>query len=204
MSNEITLENNVTKPYKGKPIVITISREYGSGGRFVGKLVSEKLGIPFYDKEIIDLASKKSGLDTNYIKKIDQTKTKSYMNNNEDLLYIAEEKVIKNIGKDSCVIVGRCADYILRKNKNLIKIFLYSDILSKEKRAILYYGLKEKNIQKQLEKIDKERAKHYKFYTGQDWKDSSNYDFMLNVDKYGVEESANIIVNYIENILKEK
>ena len=204
VSNEITLENNVTKHYNGKPIVITISREYGSGGRFVGKLVSEKLGIPFYDKEIIDLASKKSGLDTNYIKKIDQTKTKSYMNNNEDLLYIAEEKVIKNIGKDSCVIVGRCADYILRKNKNLIKIFLYSNQSSKEKRAILYYGLKEKNIQKQLEKIDKERAKHYKFYTGQDWKDSSNYDFMLNVDKYGVEETANIIVNYIENILKEK
>ena len=126
------------------------------------------------------------------------------MNNNEDLLYIAEEKVIKNIGKDSCVIVGRCADYILRKNKNLIKIFLYSDVSSKEKRAVLYYGLKEKNIQKKLEKIDKERAKHYKFYTGQDWKDSSNYDFMLNVDKYGVEESANIIVNYIKNILKEK
>ena len=203
-SNEITLENNVTKPYKGHPVVITISREYGSGGRFVGKLVSEKLGIPFYDKEIIDLSSKKSGLDTNYIKKIDQTKTKSYMNNNEDLLYIAEEKVIKNIGKDSCVIVGRCADYILRKNKNLIKIFLYSDQSSKEKRAVLYYGLKEKNIQKQLEKIDKERAKHYKFYTGQDWKDSSNYDFMLNVDKYGVEESANIIVNYVKSILKEK
>ena len=203
-SNEITLENNVTKPYKGKLVVITISREYGSGGRFVGKLVSEKLGIPFYDKEIIDLASRKSGLDTNYIKKIDQTKTKSYMNNNDDLLYIAEEKVIKNIGKDSCVIVGRCADYILRKNKNLIKIFLYSDQSSKEKRAILYYGLKEKNIQKQLEKIDKERAKHYKFYTGQDWKDSSNYDFMLNVDKYGVEESANIIVNYVKSILKEK
>ena len=203
-SNEITLENNITKPYNGKPVVITISREYGSGGRFVGKLVSDKLGIPFYDKEIIDLASKKSGLDTNYIKKIDQTKTKSYMNNNDDLLYIAEEKVIKNIGKDSCVIVGRCADYILRKNKNLIKIFLYSDVSSKEKRAVLYYGLKEKNIQKKLEKIDKERAKHYKFYTGQDWKDSSNYDFMLNVDRYGVEESANIIVNYVENILKEK
>lgn len=202
--NEITLENNVTKPYNGKPVVITISREYGSGGRFVGKLVSEKLGIPFYDKEIIDLASKKSGLDTNYIKEIDQTKTKSYMNNNDDLLFIAEEKVIKNIGKDSCVIVGRCADYILRKNKNLIKIFLYSDISSKEKRAILYYGLKEKNIQKKLEKIDKERAKHYKFYTGQDWKESSNYDFMLNVDKNGVEESANIIVNYVKSVLKEK
>ena len=148
VSNEITLENNVTKPYKGKPIVITISREYGSGGRFVGKLVSGKLGIPFYDKEIIDLASKKSGLDTNYIKKIDQTKTKSYMNNNEDLLYIAEEKVIKNIGKDSCVIVGRCADYILRKNKNLIKIFLYSDLSSKEKKSYSLLWFKRKKYSK--------------------------------------------------------
>lgn len=202
--DEITLENNITKPYNGKPVIITISREYGSGGRFVGKLVSEKLGIPFYDKGIIDLASKKSGLDTNYIKKIDQTKTKSYMNNNEDLLFIAEEKVIKNIAKDSCVIVGRCADYILRKNKNLIKIFLYSDKKSREKRAVLYYGLKEESALKQIEKIDKERAKHYKFYTGAYWKDSSNYDIMLNVDKYGVEETANIIVNYVENILKEK
>lgn len=202
-SKEVNLESNSLNSYDGKHVVITISREYGSGGRFVGKLVSEKLGIPFYDKEIINLASKKSGLNADYIESIDQTKKgSSYINNNDDLLYIAEEKVIKSVSKDSCVIVGRCADYILRKNKDLIKVFLYSDPASKEKRAILYYGLKEKNVLKEIEKIDKEREKHYKFYTGTDWKNFSNYDIMLNVDKYGVEKTADIIVDYINNLNK--
>lgn len=202
-SKEVNLESNSLNSYDGKHVVITISREYGSGGRFVGKLVSEKLGIPFYDKEIINLASKKSGLNADYIESIDQTKKgSSYINNNDDLLYIAEEKVIKSVSKDSCVIVGRCADYILRKNKDLIKVFLYSDPASKEKRAILYYGLKEKNVLKEIEKIDKEREKHYKFYTGTDWKNFSNYDIMLKVDKYGVEKTADIIVDYINNLNK--
>lgn len=202
-SKEVNLESNSLNSYDGKHVVITISREYGSGGRFVGKLVSEKLGIPFFDKEIINLASKKSGLNADYIESIDQTKKgSSYINNNDDLLYIAEEKVIKSVSKDSCVIVGRCADYILRKNKDLIKVFLYSDPASKEKRAILYYGLKEKNVLKEIEKIDKEREKHYKFYTGTDWKNFSNYDIMLNVDKYGVEKTADIIVDYINNLNK--
>lgn len=202
-SKKMNLEANTSNSYNGKHVIVTISREYGSGGRFVGKLVSEKLGIPFYDKEIINLASKKSGLNIDYIESIDQTKgCSSYINNNDDLLYVAEEKVIKSVSKDSCVIVGRCADYILRKNKDLIKVFLYSDPSSKEKRAILYYGLKEKNVLKEIEKIDKEREKHYKFYTGTDWKNFSNYDIMLNVDKYGVEKTADIIVDYINNLNK--
>lgn len=202
-SKKMNLEANTSNSYNGKHVIVTISREYGSGGRFVGKLVSEKLGIPFYDKEIINLASIKSGLNVDYIESIDQTKgCSSYINNNDDLLYVAEEKVIKSVSKDSCVIVGRCADYILRKNKDLIKVFLYSDPSSKEKRAILYYGLKEKNILKEIEKIDKEREKHYKFYTGTDWKNFSNYDIMLNVDKYGVEKTADIIVDYINNLNK--
>lgn len=202
-SKKMNLEANTSNSYNGKHVIVTISREYGSGGRFVGKLVSEKLGIPFYDKEIINLASKKSGLNVDYIESIDQTKgCSSYINNNDDLLYMAEEKVIKSVSKDSCVIVGRCADYILRKNKDLIKVFLYSDPSSKEKRAILYYGLKEKNVLKEIEKIDKEREKHYKFYTGTDWKNFSNYDIMLNVDKYGVEKTADIIVDYINNLNK--
>ena len=202
-SKKMNLEANTSNSYNGKHVIVTISREYGSGGRFVGKLVSEKLGIPFYDKEIINLASKKSGLNVDYIESIDQTKgCSSYINNNDDLLYMAEEKVIKSVSKDSCVIVGRCADYILRKNKDLIKVFLYSDPSSKEKRAILYYGLQEKNVLKEIEKIDKERENHYKFYTGTDWKNFSNYDIMLNVDKYGVEKTADIIVDYINNFNK--
>ncbi len=187
--------------YKGKHIVITISREYGSGGRFVGKLVSKKLGIPFYDKELISLSAKESGLSEQYIEEIDQKKkSATYINNNDDRLFIAEKEVINNLAKKSCVIVGRCADYILKDNKDTVKIFLYSDSKSKEKRAIKYYGLNEKNALKEIEKINKERAKHYKFYTDREWKNFDNYDFAFNVDKYGVEKTADNIVEIIKSI----
>ena len=187
--------------YKGKHIVITISREYGSGGRFVGKLVSKKLGIPFYDKELISLSAKESGLSEQYIEEIDQKKKPAtYINNNDDRLFIAEKEVINNLAKKSCVIVGRCADYILKDNKDSVKIFLYSDSKSKEERAIKYYGLNEKNALKEIEKINKERAKHYKFYTDREWKNFDNYDFAFNVDKYGVEKTADNIVEIIKSI----
>lgn len=187
--------------YKGKHIVITISREYGSGGRFVGKLVSKKLGIPFYDKELISLSAKESGLSEQYIEEIDQKKkSATYINNNDDRLFIAEKEVINNLAKKSCVIVGRCADYILKDNKDTVKIFLYSDSKSKEKRAIKYYGLNEKNALKEIEKINKERAKHYKFYTDREWKNFDNYDFAFNVDRYGVEKTADNIVEIIKSI----
>ena len=187
--------------YKGKHIVITISREYGSGGRFVGKLVSKKLGIPFYDKELISLSAKESGLSEQYIEEIDQKKkSATYINNNDDRLFIAEKEVINNLAKKSCVIVGRCADYILKDSKDTVKIFLYSDSKSKEKRAIKYYGLNEKNALKEIEKINKERAKHYKFYTDREWKNFDNYDFAFNVDKYGVEKTADNIVEIIISI----
>ena len=186
--------------YKGKHIVITISREYGSGGRFVGKLVSKKLGIPFYDKELISLSAKESGLSEQYIEEIDQKKkSATYINNNDDRLFIAEKEVINNLAKKSCVIVGRCADYILKDNKDAIKIFLYSDSKSKENRAIKYYGLDEKNALKEIEKINKDRAKHYKFYTDREWKNFDNYDFAFNVDKYGVEKTADNIVEIIKS-----
>ena len=183
--------------YNGKHIVITISREYGSGGRFVGKLVAQKLGVPFYDKEIISLSAKQSGLSETYIEKIDQRKkSASYANNNDDRLFIAEQKVIEELAqKSSCVVVGRCADYILRNNSDTLKVFLYSDAESKMDRAVKYYGLKKENALKEINKINKDRAKHYKFYTGREWQDFKNYDLLLNVDKYGVEKTA-------ENILE--
>ena len=183
--------------YNGKHIVITISREYGSGGRFVGKLVAQKLGVPFYDKEIISLSAKQSGLSEMYIEKIDQRKkSASYVNNNDDRLFIAEQKVIEELAKkSSCVVVGRCADYILRNNNNTLKVFLYSDTESKKDRAVKYYDLKEEDALKEINKINKDRSKHYKFYTGREWRDFKNYDLLLNVDKYGDEKTA-------ENILK--
>lgn len=198
--NETYQEKEQTNnTYNGKHIVITISREYGSGGRFVGRLVAEKLGLPFYDKELISLSAKESGLSEEYVKMADEKKkSASYSNNNDDRLFIAEQKVIEKLAKSSCVIVGRCADYILKDNKDVIKIFLYSDSKSKEKRAIKYYGLNSKTALRKIDKINKERAKYYKFYTNREWKDFSNYDLSFNVDKYGVEKTAENIINIIE------
>lgn len=192
-------KEQINNTYNGKHIVITISREYGSGGRFVGRLVAEKLGLPFYDKELISLSAKESGLSEEYVKMTDEKKkSASYINNNDDRLFIAEQKVIEKLAKSSCVIVGRCADYILKDNKDAIKIFLYSDSKSKEKRAIKYYGLNSKTALRKIDKINKERSKHYKFYTNREWKDFSNYDLSFNVDKYGVEKTAENIINIIE------
>ena len=126
------------KIYNGPKVVITISREYGSGGRYVGKLLAEDLGVKFYDKELISLISKKTGLSSNYVEENDQKLVSAkFVDNNDDKIFIAEERVIKNLAKkESCVIVGRCADFILKDNKNVIKVFLYSDEKSKEKLIV--------------------------------------------------------------------
>lgn len=168
--------------------VITISREYGSGGRYVAKLLAEKLSIPCYDAELIRLTAEESGFTKDFIEKNDQTRNNYYLNDNQ--IFEAETKVIKKLAKEPCIIVGRCADYILKNKKDVINVFLYSDELSKEKRAIKYYGLSKEKALKQITKINKERAKHYKFYTNRNWQALENYDIMLNVDKCGVFQTA--------------
>ena len=187
------------KNYQGRHIVVTISREYGSGGRYVGKILADKLGINFYDKELITLSSKESGLGENYINAIDEKmKSGKYEKNNDDRLFIAEQKVIESLAySKSCVIIGRCADYILKDEKDVLKVFLYSDDENKVNRACNYYGLKKEKALKTINKINNERAKHYKYYTNRNWKDINNYDLMINVDKYGVEKSAEIIEEVI-------
>lgn len=175
--------------------VITIGREYGSGGRYVGELLAKELGIPFYDKEIIFLTAKKSGYAESFIAKYEESKNLFYEQDND--IFVAETKVIKKISKTPCVIVGRCADSILEKQKNVLKVFLYSDEKSKLKRIHKYYH--EENAEKILKKKDKERAKHYKYYTGKDWKDYSHYDIALNVDKFGIQNTVETIKNIVLN-----
>lgn len=183
-------------------IIITINREYGSGGRYVGKLLAEKLNIAFYDKELINEISKGTGLSKKYIEENEQKKHTlgSSEYNNEDALFVAETKAIKKVARNSCVIVGRCADYVLGKKKNTYNIFLYSLIEDEVKRAVKYYGLDKAKAkaEKKINKINKERAKHYKYYTGRNWKEFSNYDMCLNVDLLGIEETANVIINMIQ------
>ena len=192
--------NNENK-YVGKKIIITIGREYGSGGHYVGKLLAKKLGVNFYDKNIISLVSKESGLSKNYIASNEESLNNAkYESNNDNLIFIAESKVIKKIAKtESCVIVGRCADYILDGNKDVLKVFLYSDEASKINRCVKYYGISKNKALNEIKKIDKERSKHYNFYTNKEWGNVSNYDLLINVDKYGVESTADLIYNYIIN-----
>ncbi|MCI5967743.1 MAG: MATE family efflux transporter [Tenericutes bacterium] len=196
--DEIETYNQVSN-YNGPKVVVTISREYGSGGRYVGKILANKMNLPFYDKELISLTAKESGFSKSYVSKNDEIMSSTkYENNNDDRMFIAESKVIKNLAKNSCVIVGRCSDFILKDSKNTLKVFLYSDNKSKVKRAVKYYGLKEEKALKEIEKINKQREKHYKYYTNREWKDPNNYDLMLNVDLLGVEKCADIIKNIIE------
>ena len=192
--------NNENK-YEGKKIIVTIGREYGSGGHYVGKLLAKKLGVNFYDKNIISLVRKESGLSKNYIASNEESLNNAkYESNNDNLIFIAELKVIKKIAKsESCVIVGRCADYILDGNKDVLKVFLYSDEASKINRCVKYYGLSKNKALNETKKIDKERSKHYNFYTNKEWGNVSNYDLLINVDKYGVECTANLIYGYIIN-----
>lgn len=197
--DEINLTNNKNH------FVITISREYGSGGRYIGKLVAKKLGIKLYDKEIITKLSETTGLSTEYIKTheqktniLDNLNNGYYYNlNNNDELFIKESDLIKELAKESCVIIGRCADYILKDQKNVTKIFIYSDMKNKIKRATKYYKLNKNNAEKEINKINKLRSNHYKHYTGETWNNPENYDLCINSDTLGVEDTAELICKLI-------
>ena len=187
--------------------VITVAREYGSGGRYVARLIADKLGIKFYDKDFITKVAQETGLTESYIEENEQKR--GILANLEqdggaglsgrDELFIKESEIIKKIAKEeSCVIVGRCSDYVLKDDKDTVKVFVYSNDDDKIKRATKYYGLEEKSADKEIKKIDKMRANHYKYYTGREWKDYSNYDICINSDALGVEKSADIICEMIE------
>ncbi|MCM1060995.1 MAG: MATE family efflux transporter [Eubacterium sp.] len=193
-----------------RQILITVSREYGSGGRYIGKMIAEKLRIGFYDKKLIIKLAEKTGLSEKYIENSEQKRNvlsdfnKGYYGepSNEDELFIKESEIIKEIAdNESCVIIGRCADYILENRKELIKVFIYSNMPDKVKRAVAYYGLDKDKAEKEIRKNDKERAIHYKHYTNRDWTDKSNYDICMNSDFLGVEKTAEIICEMINERL---
>lgn len=196
-------EEIVTNPNLKNRIIITINREYGSGGRYIGNLLGKELGIRCYDKNLIDLVAKDSNLSVDYIINHDQIKNSySGLNNSynlDDELFISEHKVILELAKkDSCIIIGRCADYILKDMKNVLKVFIYTDEKNKVNRAVKYYGLKKKEAEKEIEKINKARKKHYKYYTNQEWNDPSNYDICLN-SNMGIENCVAILKDLVKN-----
>ena len=188
-------------------IIITIAREYGSGGRYIGKLVSEKLGIKLYDKEFIEEMAQSTGLSAEYIQENEQKRTMLdnfndgyYVGlNNADELFIKESELIKELAnKESCVIIGRCADFILKDKDNVIKIFINNSMDNKIKRATEFYGMNREKAKKEISRINKLRANHYKYYTENNWKDPSNYDICINSDAIGMENAVELICDVVK------
>lgn len=207
VKSEALVDDTSTDKKVKDHVVITVSREYGSGGRYVGRLIADKLGIKFYDKEIITKLAEATGLSEEYIENNEQKRdATAILNNgfymgldNADELFVKETELIKELAaKDSCVIIGRCADFILKDEKNVIKVFVYSGMEDKIKRATQIYGYEEDKAKKEIERIDKLRANHYKHYTDKDWKDFSNYDICINSDLLGVEKSADVICDMVK------
>ena len=192
--------------------VITISREYGSGGRTIGELVAKELGYGFYDKVLIDLAAKKSGFAIDYIKNTEEQVTPNCLFNlaangyyantvfvndglpASDSLFIMQSKIIRELAdKGPCVIVGRCADYILRERTDCLNVFVHAPLADRVARAVKDYGLPESGAEKTVERNDKIRAKHYQYYAGAKWGEARRYHLTVNSSAFGVEAVARSI-----------
>ena len=190
-----------------KKFVITVSREYGSGGRRIGRLVAEKLGVNFYDGELLSLVAKESGYTEEFVRQNDQKKTQSllyhlYIGSQilpaSDMIFIAQSRVIKDLyAKESCVIVGRCADYILRGKENVINIFVHAPLESRVARVRDGYGEKADNYKAYVMKQDKSRGAYYNYFADDAWGKAQTYDISINSD-IGIEKSVDIIVDYIK------
>ena len=197
--------------------IITIGREFGSGGRELGRRLAEELNIEYYDKEIITEISKHTQLSEEYVKDILEKKphhlypitighTIAYVNDYQlkqaQTVYQAQWDILKDLAtKSDCVIVGRCADYILSEF-NPYRIFVYADIDSRLKRYIKRSPesekVAEKTIKKEIVRIDKERAQYYHYYTGKDWGSKENYDLCINTTNKDIKEIAKIIAKLFE------
>ena len=205
-------------------LVITIGRQFGSGGRNVGEKVAEYFNIPFYDKELVEMAAQKSNLSQEALKEVDEHATNSFLyslaSGNyslrginapiyyempiNDKLFIAQAEVIKEIAKKgSCVIVGRCADYVLEnENVDLLNVFIHGSVDYRAGRVMNALGLKQNKARDKVIKANKQRRTYYDYYTSKDWGVMSNYDLCINAETFGIEGAANLIISYAKTKIK--
>ena len=196
--------------------VITISRQFGSGGRTIGKAVAQKLGIPYYDKELVDKVAKESGFSHEFIEEIGEyaSVTSSFLFNIavsshpmglidtmsvSDKLYVCQTNVIRELADQGpCVIVGRCADYILRGRPEVLDIFIHADYEHRAAHVLERYGETNQPLKKRLQEKDSKRKVYYKHYTNQNWGEAQNYHLCLNSGLIGVDKCVNIICDIAE------
>ena len=196
--------------------IITISREFGSGGRTIGRLVSEKLGIPFYDKELVDQIALESGFAPQFVEDNgEHAPGKSILSyafapqgmpgvmnglSTADFLWNIQCSVILQLANAGpCVIVGRNADYILKDRKDCLHAFIHADLDFRADRIVRLYGESEKSPEVRLQEKDKRRRVNYQHYTGRSWGVAQNYDISLNSAIIGVEKCADIIIDIVKN-----
>ena len=181
-----------------KKIVIAISREYGAGGKTIGEMLSEDLGIHYYDKELLKLASEESGINEALFNKADTKFTGSNLLH-KIMKFNYQAKVIRNLADaESCIIVGRCADFILKDYDNVIRIFLHAPESFRLEQAALRMSLPPDKLQKWVEKENASRAEYYKYYTGREWTDVRHFDLSLDTSKIGFEKCAELIKGYMK------
>ena len=184
--------------------VITISREFGSGGRTIGKKVAEELGIPCYVSELLQKIAEESGFDENYIKDAGEYAPGGFLAsafshrgagpNNADYLWEIQYKIITELAeKGPCVIVGRCADYILRDKADCLKVFVHADLSFRAERIVKEYGERDVSPEQRLKDKDKRRAAYHRFYTDMKWGHAQNYDITLNSGTLGIDKCVSII-----------
>ena len=184
--------------------IVTISREFGSGGRTIGKKVAEKLGIPCYDSELIQKIAEESGFAENYVKEAGEYAPGGFLSSvlanrafgptNEDILWETQCRVIMELAeKGPCVIVGRCADYLLQNKADCLKVFIHADMAFRAKRIVEVYGEREQSPEQRLRDKDKKRAVNYKHFTGQEWGMSQNYHLSLDSGAIGIDECVRIL-----------
>ncbi|MBE6071267.1 MAG: cytidylate kinase-like family protein [Clostridium butyricum] len=194
-------------------IIITIDRQYGSGGRKIGEKLANKLGFAFYDRALLKRASEESGLHEDMFKNAEKRATSlfalslsssPYSMSMDDEVFIAQSKTVKKVAEEgNCVIVGACADYVLQDNPYCINIFIHSEIEKRKLRAINEYKMPEKNIEKTITRLDKCRSTYYVHYTDRKWGKAQNYDLTLD-SGIGVDNTVELIETYIKMKTKNK
>ncbi|MFV0529702.1 MAG: AAA family ATPase [Lachnospiraceae bacterium] len=198
-------------------VVITIARQYGSGGKTIGEMLAKELDIPCYNREILRMASEESGISEQLFGQIDEKLNVGILHKlvkkaydgeliqpeeegfvSQDNLFNYQAKIIKELARqESCVIIGRCADYVLRDNENVARIFIHADEEFCMARALERNSLSAKDMKKYIARTDKYRAVFYKYYTGNEWSDARNFDLCINSGRLGFERSVEEIRSYL-------
>jgi cytidylate kinase len=202
-----------------KKVIVTIARQFGSGGREIGEMVAKSLGFEYHDKSLISLAAEKSGINHDVLKNTDEKATPSFLYSIamggmgmvpfshgmpydtpiNDKLFVLQSGIIEELAKsNSCVFIGRCADFVLRDFDNVVRVFIYADINKRAEEVAYRNNLPLSEAKSLALKLDKKRANYYGYYTSKKWGRSENYDLMIDTTKIGKEGAAKIIEDFVK------